>query len=282
MDPKKMKQEMHPNLLEFLEMNKINVGESLDNLSNKHFEILGALTEIYRTPKEASQVMKGNYCLTGDNLLKMLAIFIRLRVGIPVVLMGECGCGKTALIKYLSEWLNVDLIVMDVNGGTKAQDIIDIFEFAERKVTRKEEGAKEKEEETSAKRSSTSPSNVYVFLDEVNACNHMGLICEIITKRTIQGVPIHNNIHILAALNPYRRRVQQNETFGLVFKHKKETTNSSSFTNDMCNLVYRVVALPTSLRDFVFDFGSLSGYQEKLYIKSMVDSILVLPKIEGE
>jgi hypothetical protein len=38
---------------------------------------------------------KTGYCLTGDNLLKMLAIFIRLRVGIPVILMGECGYGPS-------------------------------------------------------------------------------------------------------------------------------------------------------------------------------------------
>jgi hypothetical protein len=35
--------------------------------------------------------MNGEYCLTDDNILKMVAVFMRLRVGIPVVLMGECG-----------------------------------------------------------------------------------------------------------------------------------------------------------------------------------------------
>jgi hypothetical protein len=46
---------------------------------------------VYREPNDAANVLGDSYCLTGDNLLKMLAIFIRLRVGIPVVLMGECG-----------------------------------------------------------------------------------------------------------------------------------------------------------------------------------------------
>jgi MoxR-like ATPase len=31
-------------------------------------------------------------------MLKMLAIYVRVRCGIPVVLMGECGCGKTMSI----------------------------------------------------------------------------------------------------------------------------------------------------------------------------------------
>ena len=47
MDPKKMKRQMHPNLLEFLQENKINVGESLDQLTARHHEILGGLTEVF-------------------------------------------------------------------------------------------------------------------------------------------------------------------------------------------------------------------------------------------
>lgn len=35
------------------------------------------------------------YQLTVDNCLKLLAIYLRLRCQIPVVLMGETGCGKT-------------------------------------------------------------------------------------------------------------------------------------------------------------------------------------------
>ena len=36
-----------------------------------------------------------SYELTMDNLLKILAIYMRLRADIPVVIMGETGCGKT-------------------------------------------------------------------------------------------------------------------------------------------------------------------------------------------
>ncbi len=59
--------------------------------SFRSHDILGALTEVYRSKNDADRLLDGHYCLIGDNLLKMLAIFIRLRVGIPVVLMGECG-----------------------------------------------------------------------------------------------------------------------------------------------------------------------------------------------
>ena len=34
------------------------------------------------------------YELTMDNLLKIIAIYMRLRANIPVIIMGETGCGK--------------------------------------------------------------------------------------------------------------------------------------------------------------------------------------------
>ena len=37
----------------------------------------------------------GSFCLTGDSLLKILAILYRIKCKIPVILLGECGCGKT-------------------------------------------------------------------------------------------------------------------------------------------------------------------------------------------
>ena len=42
-----------------------------------------------------------SYELTGDNVKKILAIYMRFRCGIPVVIMGETGCGKTRLIRYM-------------------------------------------------------------------------------------------------------------------------------------------------------------------------------------
>ena len=61
-----------------------------------------------------------SYVLTLDNLMKMLAIHMKFRYldfniflnldinvlrrcGIPVIMMGETGCGKTRLLRYLCE-----------------------------------------------------------------------------------------------------------------------------------------------------------------------------------
>ena len=44
-----------------------------------------------------------SYVLTADNVIKILAIQMRFRCGIPVVIMGETGCGKTRLIRYMCD-----------------------------------------------------------------------------------------------------------------------------------------------------------------------------------
>ena len=50
--------------------------------------------------------ISGDYVFTPDNFVKMVLILIRLRSGIPVIMMGETGCGKTSLIRKLSEIKN--------------------------------------------------------------------------------------------------------------------------------------------------------------------------------
>jgi hypothetical protein len=117
--------------------------------------------------------------------------------------MIDFRCGKTALLKYLCSWLGVELMVLDVHGGTTLTDIENVFRSAERIRTEKS-------------------SKVYVFLDEVNACGHMGAITSIITTRTLvtERVRIHEDISVLAAMNPYRRTPPKENPVGLVYKRK--------------------------------------------------------------
>ena len=250
LDPEKMRKSMHPGLLAHLQENNINVGENLNKLSSRFHEVLSALTEVPKTEDEAKQLLDGKYCLTGDSLLKMLAIFARLRCGVPVVLMGECGCGKTMLITYLCAWMGIKLFVLDVHGGTTERDIIQIFDKAHAEL---EKGTRK----------------VFVFLDEINTCAHMGLMCEVICHRSLYGKRISEAINVLAALNPYRRRPDRGNTPGLVYQLH---TGTNVTPDPMSKLVYRVHPIPRTLRDFIFDFGSLTPDKEKLYIQSMVAS----------
>jgi len=47
-----------------------------------------------------------NYVLTLDFTIKMLNIYERYECGVPVIIEGETGVGKTALIEMLSKLIN--------------------------------------------------------------------------------------------------------------------------------------------------------------------------------
>ena len=254
LNPKKLRDGMHPNLLRHLELNNIRVGQGLDELGASYHAVLSALTEVRRTPKQAAALMGGQYCLTGDNLLKMLAIFVRIRCGIPVVLCGECGCGKTFLITYLCAWLGIELVTLDVHGGTTEAEIVACFERAEAMLRG---GTRE----------------VFVFLDECNACPHIGLVTEAISMKSVHGRTLSDGVKILAALNPYRRRPERDQTPGLVFQLGNQTT-----PDPMASLVYRVHPIPSTLQDLIFDFGALPADRERAYIASMVGRVPSLVK----
>jgi hypothetical protein len=211
------------------------------------------LTGINRSLEEAKNLLGENYCMTEDNVMKMLTIFMRSQCGVPVILLGECGCGKTMLIKYLCKWLGVTLLTLDVHGGTTEADILKIFKNANGLISK------------------GKTKQVYVFLDEVNTCPHLGLISQAICQRTIYDEKINEGVQILAALNPYRLRVAKNQSSGLVFQLYNDKVGDQDIMN---RLVYRVFPVPTSLRDFIFDFGSLSPDIEYLYIKSIASNTI--------
>lgn len=168
----------------------------------------------------------------------------------------ECGCGKTMLLRFLCAWMNVTLLCLDVHGGTTEHEILTIFSQA-----------------SDILENQAHQKTVFVFLDEINTCNHMGLITEAICHRSINGKRLNEGIQILAALNPYRTRPSQS-TDDLVaagLEYTKPQLHSDVESNiDMKNLVYKVHPIPPTLRDFIFDFGSLDDDTEALYIQSMI------------
>ena len=252
-DKDKLTKNIHPLFNSFLE-NIVSDAKSMTQ--SECFEILSSITGISFTEEEGSQLLGSSYVFTGDNLLKILSIYTRLQCGMPIVLMGECGCGKTMLIRFLCTWLGVKLLILDVHGGTTENDFMKIFKQADDMITSGEE------------------REVFVFLDEVNACAHMDLISMAITKRVIYGDRINERVQILAALNPYRKRKQKNggQKAGLAFHYGNSEIEIKQ--DAMSDLVYRVYPPPESLRDFIFDFGSIDSTKELQYIRTMVQSRL--------
>lgn len=81
-----------------------------------------------------------NYCMTFDNFMKMIQITLRLNWKVPIVIMGETGCGKSALVTNLLKVLRISL---EVNHWltTSTSDIINLaptgFERARRTQCRR-------------------------------------------------------------------------------------------------------------------------------------------------
>lgn len=105
-------------------------------------------------------------------ILKMVLLIYRIRANIPVIIMGDTGCGKTALITKLSQLLN--------NGEAKVE-IINIHPgITDEKLCKlmkeKDEIAKKNKDE-----------ELWVFFDELNTCLSLSLLTEIFINRTYQG-----------------------------------------------------------------------------------------------
>jgi len=199
-----------------------------------------------------------SYALTLDNILKMIAIFIRVKASIPVIVMGDTGVGKSALIQYLCKLSSIKFYSLDVHGGTTEDTIC---EFLQKPIKR----AKKRE--------------VWVFFDEINTCNSMGFFKQILCDHCLYGRPLPLNLKILAACNPYVERNYNGKQTGLVFHHDLFKQKAPSGTkaeeavldsSKMKKLVYRVHPLPLTMVEYLWHYGQLEGEEERLYIKAMI------------
>ncbi|KAL4233165.1 hypothetical protein ACF0H5_007850 [Mactra antiquata] len=225
-----------------------------------------------------------SYELTTDNVKKILAIYMRFRCDIPVIIMGETGCGKTRLVKFMCALQvppgmdNVtNMILMKVHGGTTHDDIV-------RKVREAEEIAIRNREELG--------EHLYtvLFFDEANTTEAIGLIKEIMCDKSMGGkrLKLCENLKIVAACNPYRKHsdelIKKLEQAGLGYHVDADETTDKLGRVPMRRLVYRVQPLPQSLLPLVWDFGQLNTQVEDLYIRQMVRRYIredMLPDIQG-
>ena len=122
--------------------------------------------------------------------------------------MGETGCGKTLLIKKLSQILN---------NGEEAVKIINISTG----ITDEEISIKMKEINSKAKETDYTngekklKKEIWVFFDQINTCLSWPLLKEIFIKRTFNGEKLEDNIRLIGPCNPYRRKIYSTEKFGI-------------------------------------------------------------------
>nr|XP_043906230.1 E3 ubiquitin-protein ligase rnf213-alpha isoform X2 [Solea senegalensis] len=210
------------------------------------------------------------YELTTDNILKMLAIHMRFRCGIPVIIMGETGCGKTRLIKFLCELrrsgvASENMKLVKVHGGTTSEMIYTKVQEAEviASVNKQDYGF-----------------DSVLFFDEANTTEAISSIKEVLCDKTVKGKSLTPNcgLQIIAACNPYRKHtdemIQRLESAGLGYRVRAEETDEKLGSIPLRQLVYRVQALPPSMIPLVWDFGQLNDQTEKIYICQIVQRVI--------
>ena len=216
-----------------------------------------------------------NYVITNDNFKKMVLLVYRIIADVPVIIMGDTGCGKTALITVLNQIIhnggntlyldkmkmmgpdgklnknkyNIDdeknktipsLIIINIHPGITDKILCDYMEKVN-KIAEKDN------------------KEIWLFFDEMNTCLSLSLLTEIFINRTYNEKPLCKNIRIIGACNPYRRRKGNKEKCGLSLSNDNEE-----------ELVYLVQPLPQSLLYYVFSFGSIDSEDEKKYIHSII------------
>src|SRR5207245_7461086 len=99
------------------------------------------------------------------------------------------------------------------------------------------------------------------LFDEINTCNHLGLLADLISNGIFKNKPIHPNVRLFATCNPYRFRTQI------------ETANIEKY-KERSDLIYQTKPLPDQILDYAWDYGVLNQQDEHTYIRIMVNNEL--------
>ena len=235
--------------------NDIEDKEDKNKSKNKNSLLsLSAILELNPDKDEKEQDKdkqdKFNYVITDDNYKKMVLLIYRIQANIPVIIMGETGCGKTALIKKLNQILNngKNLVkTQNIHPGITDEDICEFI----KKINKEAKDNNEKE--------------YWVFFDEINTCLSFTLLTEIFINRTFNGEKLEGNIRLIGACNPYRKKNDNTESCGLI---REDDENDKR--------VYKVNQLPFSLLYYVFSFGTITKEDEEKYIGSIIEKLFNL------
>ena len=90
--------------------------------------------------KKIKEHLKNNFedfLFTKDNFINMVMLYLRIRAGIPTILMGETGCGKTYLVKMFSLLFSQNaesFYCLKFHAGITDDDIIDFLKKTKEQV----------------------------------------------------------------------------------------------------------------------------------------------------
>ena len=268
----------------------------------KNEEYLEIIKRIVDSKEDIQTIKKklGAYVFNTDNFFKMVQILLRFRAGIPVLIMGETGCGKTSLINAIAKINNYKMITFNIHAGVNDNEIVQFM--IKNNLLENELGYDEFEDDienlfnldnngdsTSISLTDFSNKNIInemenketdkkinnetliVFFDEFNTCNSTGLLTEIMCNRMCQGVKVKKNVIFAGACNPYRKIIKSNK-FNNNDLYESTALIKEGSPISKQNLVYSVNPLTFTQLYYIFNFGSLNEENERKYITSIVNS----------
>ena len=188
-----------------------------------------------------------NYILTPDNFLKIILLIQRMRAHVPIILIGETGCGKTSMIRYLIEHIKKEkLRILNIHSGITDKDIINFIYNAQQELLEKKD------------------KRIWVFFDEINTCDYLDLLSEIICEHKMKGETLPENLLFIGACNPYKTNnddaiIKVGLYSGKIYSKR--------------NLVYQVNQLPKRLDKYIWEYGELSDIEALKYIWCMLKNV---------
>ncbi|CAF4169052.1 unnamed protein product [Rotaria sp. Silwood2] len=208
---------------------------------------------------DIAKKLETDYVLTPDNFIKMLLIYMQVQSGIPVLIMGETGCGKTSLIQFLCQKvLDDDLVIFRIHPGIT---IVNILIKMRDCVGRAQQCVSENK-------------RLWVFFDEFNTTSNIGLLKEIICERTLLGEPLPSNMVFLGACNPLRNKTPKillNEDARIGLRKNHFEMQKLLWAGTDQRLLYTVVPIPETMLEYIWDYGYLNESTELAYIKTMLN-----------
>ena len=293
---------------------KIKTPRMLEEEGKLLDEILKIITDdekIIKTIKDIVKEKFKDYAFTSDNFIKMFLLIMRIRAGIPTILMGETGCGKTHLINMFSLLYgkNLDNIyTLKFHAGITDKDINDFIKKTidenNIKETKEIENIKKEVdqiclEESNNEEKKKNEMNIFVRFFYKNFNSYKGYNKEefikfrtndILNRKIIIFFDEINTCNCLGLIkhlmcdNNYRKINKIPERFIFIcacnpYRILSKENQKLQFGLNLRNskkrkLVYTVNPLPFSLLNFVLDFKDLSKETTKKYIEVMIKKMI--------
>ena len=139
----------------------------------------------------------------------MVLLIYLIIANIPVIIMGETGCGKTSLITKLNQIVNggkITVIKINIYPGITDEILCERMEQANKEAEDLKNEGKE----------------LWALFDKINTCLSLPLLTEIFINRSYNGKKINDNIRLIGTCNPFRKRKGNEEKYGLNLSNENE------------------------------------------------------------